>query len=222
MTTPSTVTQLRPAAEPAALKKADPTAPIRQRRHRAKVKSATVTSRVVTTPPVQAKKLSEVQAKKQNEVKANVTLPTSKMATRALARQAGAALSVGVVAALLTTLSLSHLAHGITAITGASEWEGWSMAIAIDLGFIVLELCQLAATSEKVRRQVSAFAYPTIIVTLVGSAGMNALAFSGRYFTIPPTVMTVAAVTLGVAIPALIYALTRVGAALAADFHARA
>ena len=51
---------------------------------------------------------------------------------------------------------------------------------------------------------------------------MNAFAFAGRYVTIEPIYMTVAAVTLGIAIPTLIYALTRVGAAIAADVHGRA
>jgi hypothetical protein len=72
------------------------------------------------------------------------------------------------------------------------------------------------------RRQVSAFARPAIVVTLVGSAAMNAFAFAGRYITIDPVFSMVAAIVLGVAIPALIYALTRVGAAIAADCHSRA
>jgi hypothetical protein len=48
---------------------------------------------------------------------------------------------------------------------------------------------------------------------------MNAFAFAASTSTWP---MTAAAVTLGVAIPALIYALTRVGAALYIDVHGRA
>jgi hypothetical protein len=55
--------------------------------------------------------------------------------------------------------------------------------------------------------------------TLTGSAGMNALAFAAQ---VVGAYMTAAAITLGVAIRALIYALTRVGAALYIDCHARA
>jgi hypothetical protein len=44
---------------------------------------------------------------------------------------------------------------------------------------------------------------------------MNALAFADRYITIDPVCMTAAAIVLGMAIPTLIYCLTRVGAALA-------
>jgi hypothetical protein len=48
---------------------------------------------------------------------------------------------------------------------------------------------------------------------------MNAFAFAAQ--VVNPWMMA-AAVTLGVAIPALIYALTRVGAALYIDCHGRA
>ena len=42
---------------------------------------------------------------------------------RALSRQAGTAIGVGAVAVTLTALSLSHLARGITLVTGAAAWE---------------------------------------------------------------------------------------------------
>jgi hypothetical protein len=125
-------------------------------------------------------------------------------AAKALRRQAGTAIGVGLVAVTLTALSLSHLAHG--------------MAIGIDLGFVALELSQLAI-GDKVRKQVARFARPAILGTLAGSAAMNAFAFGAQ--AIGPYMMA-AGVTLGVAIPALIYALTRVGAALYIDCHARA
>jgi hypothetical protein len=138
---------------------------------------------------------------------------------RAIHRQAGTAAAIGAVAVTLTTLSLSHLAHGITIVTGANGWEAWAMAVGIDLGFVALELAQIATVSDKVRKQVSRFAKPAIIGTLIGSAGMNAFAFVAQ--TVSPWMMS-AAITLGIAIPALIYALTRVGAALYIDCHARA
>src|SRR2546428_12080267 len=129
-------------------------------------------------------------------------------ATKALRRQAGTAIGVGAVAVTLTALSLSHLAHGVQIVTGSSQWEAWSMAIGIDLGFVALELSQLAI-GDKLRRQVSRFARPAILGTLAGSAAMNAFAFAAEA---SGYVMMAAAVTLGVAIPTLIYALTRVGA----------
>jgi hypothetical protein len=143
----------------------------------------------------------------------------SRRALKALRRQAGTAVGIGAVAITLTALSLSHLAHGITIVTGAEAWEAWAMAIGIDLGFVALELGQIAVVSDKLRKHVSRFAGPAIVGTLLGSAAMNAFAFAAQ--TITPWMMA-AAVTLGVAIPALIYALTRVGAALYVDCHGRA
>jgi hypothetical protein len=140
-------------------------------------------------------------------------------AAKALRRQAGTALGVGAVAVTLTALSLSHLAHGIEIVTGCQPWEGWAMAVGIDLGFVALELAQLAVVADKVRRQISRFARPAILGTLAGSAGMNAFAFGAQAVN---QYMMAAGIALGVAIPTLIYALTRVGAALATDCHVRA
>ena len=82
---------------------------------------------------------------------------------------------------------------------------------------VALELSQLAI-NDKVRKQVSRFARPAILGTLAGSAAMNAFAFAGQASN---QYMLAAGVVLGVAIPALIYALTRVGAALYIDCHSR-
>jgi hypothetical protein len=67
----------------------------------------------------------------------------SRAATRKLRRQAVAAVGVGGVACVLTALSLNHLARGIGMVTGSAEWEAWSIAAGIDLGFVSLELAQL-------------------------------------------------------------------------------
>src|SRR5260370_39213884 len=89
----------------------------------------------------------------------------SRRALKALRRQAGTAVGIGAVAVTLTALSLSHLAHGVEIVTGSSVWESWAMAVGIDLGFVALELSQLAI-NDKVRRQVARFARPAILGTL--------------------------------------------------------
>jgi hypothetical protein len=137
---------------------------------------------------------------------------------RALNRQAGTAIGVGAVAVTLTALSLSHLAAGIELVTRCPSWQGWALAVGIDLGYVALELSQLAI-GDKLRKQVSRFARPAILGTLAGSAAMNAFAFAAQTATV---YMMAAAITLGIAIPALVYALTRVGAALWIDCHGRA
>lgn len=213
--TDATVTALRPSSTPPSPALAgegkptrDVTAPLRARRYRQKRK----------TLPSKALRADE---KKPNEINPAVTASRvpSHRAVRATRRQGATAIGIGLVAVTLTALSLSHLAHGVALVTGAEAWEAWSMAVGIDLGFVALELSQLATVSDHVRRQVSRFARPAIVGTLAGSAAMNAFAFAAR--AVNPWMMA-AAITLGVAIPALIYALTRVGAGLWIDCHARA
>src|ERR1051325_5321693 len=97
----------------------------------------------------------------------------TKRAKTAARRQALTGVGIGAVASALTALSLSHLAHGVEIVTHAPSWEAWAMAIGIDLGFVALELSQLAC-SAKVAKQVGKFARPGILGTLSGSALMNA------------------------------------------------
>lgn len=118
---------------------------------------------------------------------------------RRLQRQTQAAAAVGVVALALTSLSLSHLAHGVQIVTGCAAWEGWAMAVVTDLGFVALEVAQLTTVAERTRREVARFARPAISGMLVGSAGMNALAFGSA----AAGWMVWPAVGLGLAIPAL-------------------
>jgi hypothetical protein len=142
----------------------------------------------------------------------------NRRALKALCRQSGAAIAIGAVGVTLVTLSLNHLAHGIDLVTGAPAWEAWAMAVGIDLGFVALEASQLAAMGEKLPKQIARWARPAILGTVIGSAGMNAFAFAAHTTTVW---MTSAAVTLGT-IPALVYALMRVGAALYIDCHSKA
>jgi hypothetical protein len=129
---------------------------------------------------------------------------------RRMRRQLYAANSIGMVVITLTALSLTHLAHGIAICTGAPTWECAALAIGIDLGFISLEMSVLCASTDGVRRAIKKFANPAIIGTLVASAIMNALAFSETLHGI----MMLPAIALGLAIPALIYALMRIAATL--------
>jgi hypothetical protein len=68
-----------------------------------------------------------------------------------------------------------------------------------------MEIAQLCTVSAEVRQSVIRFLGPTIVGTLIASAVMNAFSFSSAV-TGP---MIYAAITLGAAIPALIYVLTR-------------
>jgi hypothetical protein len=108
----------------------------------------------------------------------------------------------------LTALSLHDLAEGFRIVTHVAPWQSYAMASGIDLGFISTELAMLTA-SDKERKAISKFANPAIIGTLCGSAIMNAFAFAKDA---DGMLMAGAAIAMGVAIPALIYAFTRIGA----------
>jgi hypothetical protein len=139
--------------------------------------------------------------------------------SRAIRRQSLAAAGIGLVACTVTALSLHHLADGIMLVTKAPAWEAWSEGTGIDLGFISMELATIAATTDKLRKQISRYTRPAIAGTLAGSAVMNGLAFglqADGYF------MMGAGALLGAAIPALVYCLTRIGATLYSDLDARA
>jgi hypothetical protein len=142
------------------------------------------------------------------ETKAKVRVARCKV--KASNRQAVTACGIGLVAMTLTALSLSHLAHGIAIVTGSPDWQSWSMAIGVDLGFVALELAMIMA-SDKLRKSVARYAHPAIVGTLTGSAALNAFAFISGASGVG---QQIAAVVMGVAIPALIYALTKVGAAI--------
>lgn len=133
-----------------------------------------------------------------------------KQAVRLSRQQALSASAAGVVALVLTALSLTHLSHGIEMVTHSPTWESWAMAFGIDAGFVVIEFCLLCPMSDKTARAIKTWAAWAIGGTLVGSAALNALAFGAQaegYMLYP-------AVMFGLAVPALIYAMTRIGATI--------
>lgn len=139
-------------------------------------------------------------------------------ASKALRRQTYTAAVIGTIALVLVGLSLTHLAHGIQIITKAPTWEAIAMAIGTDLGYIAAEFSMLFATTDKLRKAVSRFAKPVVVGTMIGSAAMNAFAFTSQ---VDGWMMAPAAI-LGAAITAMIYALTRIGAEYYLDCHAKA
>jgi hypothetical protein len=151
---------------------------------------------------------------KSKKSSAQTTTVRSAGFRRRIARQRMAAYGIGSVALVLTGLSLSHLAGGVELVTQSSPANSWAMASGIDLGFIALELGQLSVSNETLRKQVSRFARPAVLGTLITSALMNAYAFAAPALNVP---FEVAASLLGVSIPALIYVLTRVSVAMWMD-----
>jgi hypothetical protein len=126
--------------------------------------------------------------------------------TRAARRQGAGAVVVGIVALVLTGLSLAHLSHGIQIVTLAPAWEAMSLAIGIDFAYVSFEVANLTAT-EATRRKIACWTNPAIVGTLVGSAVLNAFAFAAPR----EGWWMLAAGALGVSVPALIFVATKVG-----------
>jgi hypothetical protein len=85
------------------------------------------------------------------------------------------------------------------------------MAVGIDLGFIALEAAQLAAATAAMRRAICRYTVPAILGTLAASGALNALAFAAQ----ADGLLLYPAAALGIAIPGLIYALSRTAFAMA-------
>lgn len=136
---------------------------------------------------------------------------------RRIHRQMSIAVGTAFVGCILTALSLTHLAHGIEIVTHAPMWEAIALGVGLDVGFLAMELAQVMASTDTIRKAISRFTKPAIICTLAGSAAMNAFAFAsqttGWYVYV--------AIVLGVAINALIFATMRVSVILYIDCQNR-
>jgi preprotein translocase subunit Sss1 len=161
----------------------------------------------------------QTRASKSNVVaidKKATRLPRVKKADRKTLHSSTKAAAIGILAVglVLVALSLAHLAQGIQLVTGSELFGAWAMAIGIDLGFVALEIAMLTAPDD-IRQAVAKYANPAIVGTLTISAVMNAFAFAAH----AQGWMTLPAIILGCAIPALIFALTKTAATLAFHKH---
>jgi hypothetical protein len=85
--------------------------------------------------------------------KASRKQPISARMTRGLKLQHGTALLLGVIAAAMTTVSLSHIAGGVGHLTHSAvpEWQAWGVAIGLDANYVTMELAGLVAAMQHVR-----------------------------------------------------------------------
>jgi hypothetical protein len=134
--------------------KPDPTAALRARRARQKQKAAA--------------------EKKPSDIKASVTVasrPALPWSVWPLATT-----TVGLMA-----VSLTHLSDGVIELTSIPTWQGWAMAGGIDCLLISVALAQLTAMPD-VKHDIRHVARAMEAGTLIMSAGLNALAFTGGAF----------------------------------------
>jgi hypothetical protein len=177
MTDTSTADNLTPL-RPAKARRADNTAALRQRRRRAKRKPER---------PVPATTIARVsQSGKPSKINTAVTAPPPPQHIADVTPAAGeympwsvwplAGTTVGLMA-----VSLTHLSDGVTQLTAIPSWQAWAMAVGIDCMLISVALAQLTAPPD-VKRDIAIVARCMEAGTLIMSAGLNALAFTGGAF----------------------------------------
>jgi hypothetical protein len=172
--TDTNVTPLRPANA----RRADNTAALRQRRSRAKRKPGL---------PVSATAIARVaQPGKSSKIKADVTAAPALATPGVTATHAPAHVPWSVWPLAATTVgfmavSLTHLSDGVTQLTAIPSWRAWAMAVGIDCMLISVALAQLTSPPD-VKRDIAIVARCMEAGTLIMSAGLNALAFTGGAF----------------------------------------
>jgi hypothetical protein len=155
----------------------DPTGPLRSRRARQKRKA--------TPKPANSGNFGIDRI--VNEIKADdtVAMPSAAPDTSVFEIRADrvpwsvwplAATTVGLMA-----VSLTHLSDGVEQLTAIPAWQAWAMAAGIDCMLISVALAMLTATVA-VKRDIAKVAHCLEGGTLVMSAGLNALAFTGGAF----------------------------------------
>jgi hypothetical protein len=140
--------------------------------------------------------------------------PMSARMKRRIHLQHGVAGVIGLIAAAMTTVSLSHIAGGIGVITHGAvpEWQSWGCAIGLDANYIAMEMAGVVAAMQHVRdrlRRLTRFGIPAVMVF---SMGLNALAFAAGATN---TYELAAGIAMGVILPALVFLTFRVAATLA-------
>jgi hypothetical protein len=109
----------------------------------------------------------------------------------------------------LMAVSLTHLSDGVTQLTAIPSWQAWAMAIGIDCMLISVALAQLTSPPD-VKRDIALVARCMEAGTLVMSAGLNALAFTGGAFDVAHW----AQIAFGCFVPAAISGATHILARL--------
>lgn len=156
---------------------------------------------VVTLPTKTSRKASRYAIRK-----------ASRRELEATRQQAFGSAVLATVAVALTVLSLTHLAHGIAVVTNCPGWEAWAMAVGVDLGFVALEIAKVTSR-ERTINKIGSHLKVAIVGTIVASSALNAMAFgfAAVGWLVYP------AVILGLAIPAMVYVLTKCGTTMWLD-----
>jgi hypothetical protein len=140
--------------------------------------------------------------------------PITARMTRRLNLQHVAAALIGTVAAAMTTVSLSHIAGGVTHITHAAvpEWQAWGVAIGLDVNYVAMEMAGVVAAMQHVRDRLHRLTRVGIPAVMGFSMALNALEFAAGATN---SYELAAGIAMGVILPALVFLTFRVAAVLA-------
>jgi hypothetical protein len=140
--------------------------------------------------------------------------PMSARMTRRIKLQHATAVLIALVAAAMTTVSLSHIAGGVTHLTHSAvpEWQAWGVAVGLDINYVSMELAGVVAAMQHVRDRLHRLTKIGIPAVMGFSMAMNALEFAAG--TTNPYELA-AGIAMGVILPALVFLTFRVAAVLA-------
>ena len=122
-----------------------------------------------------------------------------------------AAMVLGILAAGLLAVSMSHLADGFAVFTHSPLWMAWAMAIVMDAAQLACEGAMVAVGDAADRTTKKLLHGVAVTCTLV-SIGMNVAAFTANATS---SLTLVFCGFLGVAIPLLVLALGQAATRLA-------
>jgi hypothetical protein len=134
--------------------------------------------------------------------------------TRRIKLQHFSAVLLGVVAAAMTTVSLSHIAGGVEHLTHGAipQWQAWGAAVGLDINYDAMEMAGVVAVMQHVRDRLHRLTRLGIPAVMGFSMALNALEFAAGATN---AYELAAGIAMGVILPALVFLTFRVAAVLA-------
>ena len=156
----------------------------------------------------------QLATKSNRKARARAKLRISARTLRRLKLQHGTALLLGAVAAAMTTVSLSHIAEGVSVLTHGAvpTWQCWGVSVGLDLNYITMEAAGLVAAMQHVRDRLHRLTRIGIPAVMAFSMSLNALEFAAGATN---AYELAAGIAMGVILPALVFLAFPVAAALA-------
>lgn len=123
-----------------------------------------------------------------------------------------AAIAAAIVGGSMLALSLTHLTHGLSLITGDHVVLSFLLALGIDMGMVAFKVASVVASGRPVWEEIRAYNTTGLIACLTISGLLNVLSYvQGKDVGSFEWLLSVA---LGVFIPGSVYCLSQVAAKL--------